>query len=395
MRGAICDFAERTKRELLSLLGQRDNWRTAIIINARYPQTNMPELPRLNVELGQTGFGLKLQLDFAIDRDVSHPEIRRELLRALLLEMMYRGEPQLPSGASYALPPDWLLDGVPSEQSDPSREKVRALLALPMSSGNVWPLEKFLAQRADLLDAAGRNLYRAYSFALVDLLGHAPDGPRRLAQFILDVPRSSNDPIAELRSHFPELFRSEDAETTWRRQIARLASDQPYQLLSGAETERRLDETLRLEIGDDGRERSYQLTEFRLFLKQKAAKNALVMLGHQLGTLATRANPIYARIIAEYAEIVALLQRGKTLDVPKRLEQLAASRKTISAQIRGIDDYLNWLEATGIAGPSERFADYMKAAQRAAQPAPAKRDPISVYLDALETQFEDETAAIR
>jgi hypothetical protein len=395
VRGAICDFAERTKRELLALLGQRDDWRTAIVINARYPQANVPELSRLNVDLGQTGFGLKLQLDLVIDRGVSRPEIRRELLRALLLELMYRSEPQLPPGIAYASPPDWLLDGVSSEVSDLSREKVRALLSLPVSAGNAWPLEKFLAQRPELLDAAALNLYRAYSFALVDLLSHAPDGPRRLTQFILDVPRSSNDPITELRGHFPELFSPDDGQTTWQKQIARLAGDQPYQLLSGAETERRLDETLRLKISESGRQRSYELTQFQFFLKQKSAKNALAVLGRDLGGLMTRANPIYARIIAEYAEIVALLQRGKTLDVPKRLEQLAASRKAISAQMREIDDYLNWFEATGLAGPSGRFADYMKAAERAAQPPRMKRDPISVYLDALETQFEDETAATR
>src|SRR5207237_5186976 len=89
MRGAICDLAERTKRELLSLLAQRDGWATAIVINAQYPRANLPEMPRLSVDLGQTGFGLKLQLDLVIDPGVTRPEIRRELLRALVLEMIY------------------------------------------------------------------------------------------------------------------------------------------------------------------------------------------------------------------------------------------------------------------------------------------------------------------
>src|SRR4051794_16370726 len=71
VRGVICDLAERTKRELLSFLGQRDTWATPIVINARYPQANLPELPTLNVDLGQTGFGLKLQLDLVIERAVN------------------------------------------------------------------------------------------------------------------------------------------------------------------------------------------------------------------------------------------------------------------------------------------------------------------------------------
>jgi hypothetical protein len=194
--------------------------------------------------------------------------------------------------------------------------------------------------------------------------------------------------MAELRSHFPGLFESDSADATWKKQIARLASDQPYHLLSSAETERRLDEILRLRIVDRSGEKTYQLTEFPIFLKQKPAKGRLESLAQELRVLATRAHPVYAPIVAGYAEASALLLRGKTLDVPSRLERLQNSRKAIASQLRGIDDYLNWFEATSLSGPSGEFADYLKAAKRAAQPERKKRDPISVYLDALETQFE-------
>jgi len=388
VRGAICDFAERTKHELLTALAQPDNWITPIVINAQYPRANLPDVPRLSVDLAQTGFGVKLQLDLVIDSGVTRPEIRRELLRALLLEIIYRAQPNIPAGAAYVSPPDWLLEGVPAQQSDLTRDRVTGILALPVAAKNVLPLEKFLAQRPELLDAPGRNLYRAYGFALVDLLSHAPDGPRRLTQFIVGLPGSSNDPMAELRNHFPGLFESDNAARTWQNQIARLASDQPYQLLSSAETERRLDEMLRLKISDRGPEKSYELTQFPIFRKHPAAKETLGALAHDLQSLATRAHPVYAPIIADYAEIAALIGRGKTLDVPRRLERLKNLRKAIGAQMRKIDDYLNWFEATSLGGPSGEFADYMKAAERAAQPEQTKRDPISVYLDAIETQFE-------
>jgi len=106
LRGAICDLGERTKRELLTLLGQRDSWTIPIVINAQFPQANLPELPRLSVDLGQTGFGLKLQLDLVVDSEVTRPEIRRELLHALVLEMMYRDHPNIPAGTNYTSPPD-------------------------------------------------------------------------------------------------------------------------------------------------------------------------------------------------------------------------------------------------------------------------------------------------
>jgi hypothetical protein len=390
LRGVICDLAERTKRELLGLVGQRDDWILPIVINARRPQANLPELPRLNVELGQTGFGLKLQLDVLIDPGTSRGQIRRELLRTLILEMMYRREPQLPSGACYSTPPDWLLDGIQSEESDLPRDRVAALLALSARSENVWPLHRFVTQRADLLDAAGRTLYRAYSCALVDMLGATQDGPRRLMQFICDLPRASNDRMDELRNHFPEVFGAESAELTWQKHIVRLSSGQAWQPLNIVETERRLAEILRFTISDQGQERSYDLVEFPAFQKDVTARQALVALEKNLTALATRAHPFYGAIIAEYAQIVSSIVRGRTLRIPQRLAQLAATRRAMSGQMRQIDDYLNWFEATSLVKPSGEFGAYMEAAERAGQPGRTRRDSISIYLDALETQFERE-----
>ena len=390
VRGAICDLAERTKRDLLDLLGQRDAWATPIVINAQYPQANLPELPRLAVNLSQTGFGLKLQLDVTIDAEISRPGVRRELLRALLLEMIYRGESNVPAGTSYVSPPDWLLDGVPAQQSNMSLDRVSNLLAMPVAARTVMPLEKFLHQRPELLEGTGRLLYRAYSIALVDLLSRVPEGRARLGRFIADLHSASNDPMEGLHKHFPGLFDSgESAEKVWERQIARLATDQPHQLLNSAATERVLNDALRFKFSERGVEKTYQLAEFTKFLKHPSAKAVLALLAQDLSQLAIRANPIYRPIISEYAKVTALLARGKTKGLATRLERLRDTRQAVATQMREIDDYLNWFEATRLTGPSGAFADYMKAAESAARRQQTRRDPISVYLDALETQFEN------
>ena len=390
VRGAICDLAERTKRDLLAMLDQRDGWTTPIVINAQYPQANLPELPRLAVNVSQTGFGLKLQLDLTLDAALSRPEVRRELLRALLLEMIYRGESHIPAGAVYVSPPDWLLEGVPAEQGDMPLDRVSNLLALPMTARTVMPLEKFLRQRPELLDASGRLLYSAYSFALIDLLSNAPEGRGGLTRFIVNLRAASNDPGAEIVKHFPGLFESGDhAEKVWTTQIARLATQQPYRLLTSAETERLLDETLRLKFSERGVEKTYGLADFPRFLRHPAAKTVLALLAQDVRQLGLRANPIYRPIISEYAKAIALLMRGKTKGLTARLERLRDTRQAATVQMREIDDYLNWFEATKLPGPSGAFADYMKAAESAARPRQTKRDPISVYLDVLETQFKN------
>jgi hypothetical protein len=387
MRGAICEFAEQTKRELLTLLGQRDNWRTAIVIDAQYPRSNLPELPKLRVDVGQTGFGLKLQLHFVVNADTRPPELRREVLRALLLEIMYRGHGNIAAGTTYTSPPDWLLDGVPAAGSDFSPDQLGNLLALVARPGKILPLEKFVTQRPELLDAAGRTLYRAYAFALVDLLSHAPDGGLRLTRFITDLPSASNDLMADLRAHFPRLL--EATEQTWEKQIVRLSASQPYQLLGSAETEKILNEKLRIRFAERTPGKTFELEDYRDLLKSRSAKNVLDALARDLSALATRAHPIYAVLIAEYAEISARLARGKTAGVNGRLERLRKTRDAVTVQMRAIDDYLNWFEATRLERPSGRFVDYMEAAERANRREQSRRDPISVYLDVLETQLED------
>ena len=50
------------------------------------------------LRVNQTGAGLKFQLELRIPADVRVPEVERELLRAVLLEMIYRAQPDLPAG---------------------------------------------------------------------------------------------------------------------------------------------------------------------------------------------------------------------------------------------------------------------------------------------------------
>ncbi|HEX7516687.1 MAG TPA: hypothetical protein VF345_05310 [Chthoniobacterales bacterium] len=390
LRGAICDLAERTKRDVLQLIDQRDEWTTPIVVNAQYPQANLPETPRAALSFAQTGFGLKLQLDLTIASDVSQPEVRRELLRAILLEMMYRRETNLPAGTAYLPPPDWLLDGIPPPRSDFDWGRLIDVLGVPVTARKILPLGEFLRPRKlSELDAPGRSLYRAYSFALVELLTHTPDGHGRLARFIADLSSASNDPMADLGTHFPELINASSAEKAWSLRVARLATGQPFQLLSAEETEQKLDELLALRISDAGPERKYHLDEFPKFIRNASSKLALARISRDLSVLATRANPICRPMIYEYEKITTLLARGKTNGVAERLARLSASRNGIAAQVRKIDDYMNWFEATKSPGPSGAFADYMKAAELAAQPEQRRRDPISVYLDVLEAQFEN------
>ena len=385
LRGAVSDAAERTKADFLALLRQRDNWTVPIVLNLQPQQANLPELAAAELRFSQTGFGLKLQLDVTFSRDLDVSLVERELLRAILLEMIYRKRPQLAAGSTFIEPPDWLIDGTLALA--PGHDRGQLVEALTATE-NTPTLEKFLQQRPAILDSAGRLLYRAYSLALVQMLLEPKDGAARLAQYIGRLSDASNDPLTDLKAQFP-LLRS-DAEETWQSSLHQLRNFQAYQLLTFVESERRLGELLQVKASEANR--SPKLTSVAELAKRKPSANekmALNDLSHELLVFVVQANPVLRPIAREYGEIAALLARGKRRGIVKRLSRLETTHKQLASRMSDIDDYMNWFEATQMKNGSGNFTDYLKAIDQSQLSISKRRDPLTVYVDALEDQLEN------
>lgn len=390
LRGVICDLAERTKRDFLALVDQSDNWNLAILINARFPQPNLPELPRAALNVGQTGNGLKLQLDLLIDSDLTQREVRRELLRAIIVEMAYRNKTALPAGSAYTSPPAWLLDGIPSWQSDFVSAELSNLLQTLGSSNKILLIREFLRPCGDSKRSPTIHLLdMAYSFAFVEFLTHLPDGKKRLGRFVLDLPNASADPLTDLGLHFPELGNAETAERLWKAHFENFVRRQPQQLLTIEDTEEELDKLLMLSINCTGGETKYRLDQFQEFFRIPCASSILVRVSQALGALATRAHPILRPTIQEYANIATRLTRKKTNGISRRLARLKVSRQETLVRSRKISEYMNWFEATKSGTPSGAFSDFLKAAEQRPRSRSKRRDGISTYLDYLEDQVEN------
>ena len=385
VRGAISGLAEQTKTNLLALLRQRDDWKTPVVVNLQPQQANVPEIPPADLRFSQTGFGIKLQLDLTISKNVDVSLVERELLRAILLEMVYRNQPHITAGAVLVEPPDWLIDGALALA--PERERGPLIEALG-NTEKPLPLEKFLRQRPGLIDSTVRTLYRAYAFALVQMLLDAKNGAPQLGKYIDHLSDSSNDPIADLKAQFPLL--ADDAERTWQLALNRLKSLQTFRLLTFAESERHLDELLRLKISEPKKPvKLVQLDELAQHKLSASEQLALDQLKRDLLFLVPQTNPVLRPIGREYQEIVAVLARGKRRGVLKHLSRLELIRQQLAARMTEIDDYMNWFEATQMNSGSGNFAGYLKAVDQSRVPAPRRHDPLSVYVDALEDQFEN------
>ena len=385
LRGAVSDLAERTKADFLALLRQRDNWVVPVVVNLQPQQANLPEIRPADLRFSQTGFGLKLQLDLMIAKNLDASLMERELLRAILLEMIYRKESHVAAGSIFVEPPDWLIDGLLALAPGSDREQLVEALT---TADKTHSLETLLRQRRGVLDSAGRTLYRAYSFALVQMLIDGKNGPARLAQYIGRLSNASNDPLADLKAQFPFLLG--DADRTWQLALSRLRNLQTYRLLTFAETERRLDELLHMKISEANKPaKQVSLDELAQHKASANEKMALNQLGHDLLSFVAKANPVLRPIAREYQEIIALLARGKRKRIAKRLSRLEVTRKQLAARMSDIDDYMNWFEATQLKRSSGNFTDYLKAVDQSQLALPKRHDPLSVYVDALEDQFEN------
>jgi hypothetical protein len=390
VRGAVCALAERTKSSLLQLLHQSDRWKTAILVNLQYPQANVPEIPESNLALSQTGSGLKIQLDFLITTDVNVRAFQRRLLGALLLEMMYRGEPDLPAGDVYLSPPDWLVEGilmlVRAQDDDSSGDVLGTIVA----ANQITSLDEILGQRADLLEATSLQVFRAYAMVLVRLLADSPGGRERLSHYIEDLWQASNDPASDLRSHFPLIpANAQEAEKWWKQNITRFPAADAYVAFSADETKARLDQLLKITLPTpNGSQQDYRFDDFDRFPKSPSRAAILRRRSQELMLLSTQSHPIYRPIVQEYQAIAALLSKNKTHRIARRLAGVESYRREIDDQMRDIDDYMNWFEATQISASSGAFSDYLQGVRAVEEPEPRRRDPISVYLDSIESQLE-------
>jgi hypothetical protein len=380
-RGALSQLAEQTKSNLLSLLRQPDNWKIVILINLQTPQANLPEVPPTEIRISQTGFGVKLQVDFTVGPKVDAALFERELLRAILLEMIYRRQPNIPPGAVYIQPPNWLVDGVLA--LSPGREPRDLIEALAVSP-KTQPLEDFLRpQPITNLDSAARTLFRAYSYALVQMLIDLPDGRSQLARYIDNLSSVPSEPLAGLQAKFSAL--RNDSIKRWQSTVAEIEATAKYELLSFAETASRLDRLLILRLGESP-VKIADPGELLLHGRLAAEKAALVRLSGELLLLAARAHPVMRPIVREYQEIVSLMAVRKSRHLARRLTDVQVLRARLVEHMTNIDDYMNWFEATQLTNKSGTFGEYLRAAD-SEEVRFRRRDPLSVYLDSLENQF--------
>jgi len=378
-RASISTLAERTKLSLLSLLKQSDGWKIAIVINLQTPTANFPELPATALRVSQTETSLKLQLDLTLSEKILAAAIEREIARVILVEMIYRNQPSILAGDLYIDPPAWLVDGLLESASDRNRAPLALSLSTPASLPDIGA---FLNQRPETLDSIGRQLYRAYSFVLVQTLIDRSTGPVRLARYVGNLAFASNDVLADLSRSFPE---TPDLDVAWKIKAGLLKASLDRDLLTFSQSDDKLNELL---IAPLWNERGKPVTIENISPPKltPAQRADLQQFSGKLLRLATRANPVLRPLIQNYQRIADQLVLGKTRGIRQRLAELRSVRMRLSGRMNDLEDYLNWFEAAKTETPSGIFEECLEPASGKSQ-KPKRQDPLSIYLDGMELEF--------
>ena len=177
-------------------------------------------------------------------------------------------------------------------------------------------------------------------------------------------------------------------EKNWSENIPRVAQERQFVLITFAATSEQLDECLRTKIAQDrGKKNSLNLEETIRASRPNIDTRAATELAQRLTLLGARAHPLLRPVVVDYQLAAELLARKKRHGLAKRLAGSAALREKIAARMSEVDDFMNWYEATQAKTASEAFRDYLHAVDSSEQ-VPRRRDALSVYLDALETQLQ-------
>lgn len=387
LRRQVASFATKTKEDTLALLGEGDNWKRPIVVNIVLDSAATLSTPPATVRMVQSPVGLKVEIVAHVGKEPADTDLQKHLIRAVLLEYIYRSG----SGGSevYVDPPWWLVEGaaelIRRRDGGPEPRFFRTLI----ETNKLPEIGAFLAERPDELGPTALAVDRSLAMCLVQLLVEQPDGRRRLGRLVRAWPESGGDSLGALARQFPALVGGAPAlQKWWTLNLARFAAADRVLGLEVGETDRQIGALLAVQVKlADGSERRFPVADFTQYLKLPGAREALAAQARALVDLSIRANVLLRPVLSEYVDCLALLARGKTRGVDRRLARAAELRTLVTKRAEDIADYLNWFEATQMGGRSDAFDNYLKTANEVTEQEKKHDDPIARYLDQLEKEL--------
>ena len=389
LRGRVAGLVDEIKTDVIELLGEAgDRWKIPIVISLAPPAGRTR--PPVIFQMISTPEGAKIEIDAEIGTDPAAVNLRKQIVRAVLLEFAYRARAPIRGGEAYREAPWWLVDGAIEIFRRRDLGVDSELFRRLVENNKMPPIEQFLELRADGLGATAEAIDAACAMGLVQLLIEQPNGRANLGRLVRHWSDSGGDPLAALKKDFPALAEGNASlQKWWTLNLARFAASDRFRGLTLEETDKQLAELLNIEIAIDktGAKETFAIADFARFIKLRGTRAALAARRQSIFTLGAQAHALLRPVIADYDEILSLLTRGKTQKLAARIENIERYRATVLHRMDKIADYLNWYEATQLGTRTNAFDSYLKAANEVSREEKRRDDPIARYLDLLEKEY--------
>ena len=132
---------------------------------------------------------------------------------------------------------------------------------------------------------------------------------------------------------------------------------------------------------------SLPLEEYQHILKHPDRAKILAYNTASLRALELRVSILFRPVVRGYLVAVHDIEAGRTKDMDKRLATLHEFAIIAYQKSIAVRDYLDWFEASESGRMSGKFDDYLNLPATIKKELPARTDPISKYLDAIDKEF--------
>ncbi|MFD2256997.1 hypothetical protein ACFSSA_09935 [Luteolibacter algae] len=392
-RGTAANLAEETKEEFLRLLEEKDEWKVPVVIKL-IGEVGDPVPMRSTVQdIWYSGKGYEMRIMVNLSRGLQREPYKRSVMSSLIYARGVSDVESVNAEVPLSVPP-WLVEGLLEANAWRLKQTDRKLYDALFQHGGLFKIDDLFGlgeSEYSSIDAASRAAFRVSSGALVMALLEQPDGKTGIREFLKAVPSFQGEMPSLLRIHFPELNLSETSLAKWwALQLANKGTAPLTEAMTVAQTERALNEALRLRYRDDeGAMQEVPLTDWTHIaaLEEGQRIDAVRLAQDDLLRLSYRCFPSYRMLLLEYQSLLTDFVKGETKSLTSSLNMLAETRQTMIAKADLARDFLDWFEITRARETSGVFNDYLNLKARLKSQPNFRRDRISEYLDRLDPLF--------